>query len=70
MAKPSYEQAVTRLEEIVSKLEDGECPLEQSMKLFQEGTELCAYCSKLLNDAKQKVTEISEENGENDVSAK
>lgn len=70
MAKPSYEQAVTRLEEIVSKLESGECPLEESMKLFQEGTELCAYCSKLLNDAKQKVTEISEENGENDVSAK
>lgn len=70
MAKPSYEQAVTRLEEIVSKLEGGECPLEESMKLFQEGTELCAYCSKLLNDAKQKVTEISEENGENDVSAK
>lgn len=70
MAKPSYEQAVTRLEEIVSKLEGGECPLEESMKLFQEGTELCAYCSKLLSDAKQKVTEISEENGENDVSAK
>lgn len=70
MAKPSYEQAVTRLEEIVSKLEGGECPLDESMKLFQEGTELCAYCSKLLNDAKQKVTEISEENGENDVSAK
>lgn len=66
MIKLSYEQAVARLEEIVSLLESGNSPLQESMKLFQEGTELCAYCSKLLSTAKQKVSEISEDGGEND----
>lgn len=66
----TYAQAIARLEEIVSVLEGGDCPLEDSVKLFQEGTELCAYCSKLLNNAKQKVTEIAENNGENDEHTK
>ena len=43
MTKLSYEQAVARLEEIVSLLENGNSPLQESMKLFQEGTERGAY---------------------------
>ena len=40
--KLSYEQSVSRLEEIVKLLENGELPLEESMKLFEEGTRLSA----------------------------
>lgn len=59
----TFEQAMKRLEEIVSKLETGDVPLDQSMTLFEEGTKLSAYLSKLLNTAEQKVTMITAQNG-------
>lgn len=59
----TFEQAMKRLEEIVSKLEAGDVPLDQSMTLFEEGTKLSAYLSKLLNTAEQKVTMITVQNG-------
>ena len=57
--KKTYEEAIARLEEITSQLEKGGIPLEQSLKLFEEGTKLSAYCYKILNEAQQKVTELS-----------
>ncbi len=57
--KKTYEEAITRLEEITSQLEKGGIPLEKSLKLFEEGTKLSAYCYKILNEAQQKVTELS-----------
>lgn len=57
--KKTYEDAIARLEEITSQLEKGGIPLEQSLKLFEEGTKLSAYCYKILNEAQQKVTELS-----------
>ena len=54
----TYEEAVARLEQIVSKLETGKAPLDESLKLFEEGTALTAHCTKLLENAKQKITEI------------
>ena len=57
--KKTYEEAIARLEEITSQLEKGGIPLEQSLKLFEEGTKLAAYCYKILNEAQQKVTELS-----------
>ncbi len=57
MAKEiTYEEAVKRLEEIVTLLEKNEATLDESMKLFEEGTKLAAICNKKLNDAKQKIT--------------
>ena len=53
--KPSFEQAVSRLEEIVTALERGEAPLEESLALFEEGTGLMRTCSALLDKAEQKV---------------
>ena len=41
--KKTYEEAIARLEEITSQLEKGGIPLEQSLKLFEEGTKLSAY---------------------------
>lgn len=54
--KPSFEQAMVRLEEIVLLLERGEAPLEQSLALFEEGSKLLRQCTVLLDQAEQKVT--------------
>lgn len=56
--KPSFEQAVARLEEIVDLLERGEAPLEQSLALFEEGTKLMKQCTGLLDKAEQRVTKL------------
>lgn len=58
--KITYEDAIKRLEEIVSKLDDGSMPLEESIKLFEESTKLVAFCNNYLEKAKLKVTELSE----------
>lgn len=60
MENMTYEQAITRLEEIVSLLEKNEISLDDSLKLFEEGTKLSAFCSNKLNNAKIKITEIEE----------
>jgi len=54
----TYEAAIRRLEEIVDLLEKNEATLDESMKLFEEGTKLSAFCSKKLTEARQKITEI------------
>jgi exodeoxyribonuclease VII small subunit len=50
-----FEKSLKRLEEIVAKLEDGELTLEESLKLFEEGTKLSRSCGKQLNQAQRKV---------------
>ena len=56
-AKKTFEENMARLEEIVGKLEKGDAPLSDSLKLFEEGTKLSASLGKLLDKAEQKVTE-------------
>ena len=51
----TFEQKLRRLEEIVRAMERGDVALEESLKLFQEGTELVRSCGKLLDDAEQQV---------------
>ena len=58
MAKKSFEENMIRLEQIVRTLEKGDAPLEESLKLFQEGTQLVASCGKLLDEAEMQVTKI------------
>ena len=53
--KPSFEEALGRLEEIVGLLERGECGLDQSLKLFEEGAGLAGLCEEMLDKAEQKV---------------
>lgn len=55
----TFEQAIQRLEEIVNQLETGKCPLDESMKLFDEGTKLVAFCSDTLKTAEQKIIELT-----------
>ena len=55
MAEKKFEAAIARLEEIVSELEKGDVPLEQSLKLFEEGIKLSRVCNKRLEEAERKV---------------
>ena len=54
--KQSFEQAMIRLEEIVNQLERGECGLDESLKLFEEGAKLAGQCNEMLDKAEQKVS--------------
>jgi exodeoxyribonuclease VII small subunit len=56
--KPTFEEAMDRLNEIVSLLEKGDAPLEQSLSLFEEGTALIKSCGQLLDSAEQKVVKL------------
>lgn len=54
----SFEENMARLEQIVRAMERGDVPLDESMKLFQEGTALVQQCGKLLDEAEQQVVKI------------
>lgn len=54
----SFEANMQRLEQIVRALERGDVPLEESLKLFQEGTALVRDCGKLLDDAQLQVQKV------------
>lgn len=56
--KLSFEQSMDKLEKIVRSLESGDMPLSESLKLFEEGTGLVASCTKMLDEAEQKVSMI------------
>ncbi len=54
----TFEQNMSRLEAIVRSLEHGDAPLEESLKLFQEGTDLVRQCGKLLDEAELQVKKV------------
>lgn len=54
----TFEESMARLEQIVRAMERGDVALEESLKLFQEGTELVRSCQKLLDDAQHQVKKI------------
>ncbi len=55
----TFEENMLRLEQIVRAMERGDVPLEESLKLFREGTQLVQSCGKLLEDARLQVNKIS-----------
>ena len=54
----SFEASMQRLEEIVRTMERGELPLDQSLKLFEEGTALVRSCGAMLDDAELKIVKL------------
>lgn len=54
----TFEESMSRLEQIVRCLEQGNAPLEESLKLFQEGTALVRACGKLLDDAQMQIQKV------------
>ena len=55
----SFEENMQRLEQIVRAMERGDVPLEESLKLFREGTALVETCGKLLDEAELQVKKIA-----------
>jgi exodeoxyribonuclease VII small subunit len=53
-----FEDSLKRLEEIVETLDKGESPLEDSLKLFEEGMKIAASCSKKLEEMQKKIEKL------------
>lgn len=58
----SFEQALAELEALVSQMESGQMPLEQSLASYKRGAELLQYCQKSLADVEQQVRILNETN--------
>lgn len=61
MKELTYEEASLKLEKLVSELEKGDLSLEDTVKKYNEATKLSGYCAALLNNAKLKITKLSQE---------
>ncbi len=59
----TFEAAMKRLEGIVETLGGGNLSLEDSLKMFEEGMELCKFCNKKLDEAEYKVEKLMEKEG-------
>jgi exodeoxyribonuclease VII small subunit len=60
---PKFEDCLSRLEQIVGELERGDVPLEQALKLFEEGMQLSGVCRKELEEAEGKVEILLKQDG-------
>ena len=58
----SFESALSELETLVSQMESGQLPLEQSLAAYKRGAELLQYCQKSLADVEQQVRLLNEAN--------
>ncbi len=65
--KRSFEQALSELEEHVRRLDGGELELEESLTTFESGVKLIRECSELLDDAEQRITELTAGSPETEV---
>lgn len=59
-----FEEAMSKLEGIVQKLESGDVPLEDAITLYKQGMELSAYCHGKLSDAEKQLISIIDNNGQ------
>ena len=59
-----FEESLSKLEELVERMENGDLSLEDSLKSFEEGIKLTRDCQKALKTAEQKVKLLIEQNGE------
>ena len=64
-SKVSYDETFNKLEKIVDKMSDGDIPLEESLKLFEEGMRLISNCKETLNNAELKVKKLISDSDNN-----
>jgi exodeoxyribonuclease VII small subunit len=56
--KEKFEEALQKLEAIVAKMEEGDLPLEEALKAFEEGVRLAKFCTGKLDEAERKVEKL------------
>jgi exodeoxyribonuclease VII small subunit len=59
LSEPTFEEAQRELEAIVNRLESGEAPLDEALKLWQRGEELYRLCRERLENAEGKIEELA-----------
>lgn len=64
MSKENFEEAMKRLEGIVTELENGSLNLDESVKKFEEGMKIAKQCNTILENAEKKITILLEKDGE------
>ena len=64
MSKENFEETMTKLEEIVTELENGNLNLDDSVEKFEEGMQKAKQCNKILEEAEKKITILLEKDGE------
>ena len=60
----SFEEAIKKLEDIVNSLENGDFPIEESLKLYEEGIKLVNICTTKINNIEKSIKILSNSNGE------
>ncbi len=61
MAEPKFEDCLSRLEQIVGALEAGNLPLEESLRIFEEGIGLARHCARYLEDAERRIEVLAKD---------
>ena len=62
--EPTFEEALSRLEATVGKMEAGDLPLDKAIKAFEEGMTLAKFCGDLLGQTEKKVEVLMQKMGE------
>ena len=63
MSDLKFEDCLTRLEQIVGSLEAGNLPLEDSLKVFEEGIQLARHCARYLDEAERRIELLAKDDG-------
>ncbi len=64
---PEFEQALAELEAVVERLERGDLPLEEALRVFERGVELTRHCQSALKAAQQRVDILIKRNGQTEI---
>lgn len=61
---PDFEQSLAQLEAVVERMEQGDLPIEEALKAFEQGVKLTRECQSILDQTEQKVQVLIEQQGE------
>lgn len=64
--RQSFEEALSRLEEIVNELEEESISLENTIKLYEEGIKLSKICTETLEQAELRIEKVNEQHADNE----
>ncbi|MFY1068304.1 exodeoxyribonuclease VII small subunit [Enterococcus sp. AD013-P3] len=64
MAQATFEESLQELEQIVTRLEKGDVPLEEALEAFQKGMALSKQCQETLTNAEETLTKMMQDNGQ------